>query len=51
MQVPSKVNLDAINKALTKGGNKKITIKELPNLNHLFQEGGGYEYWLFEPSL
>jgi fermentation-respiration switch protein FrsA (DUF1100 family) len=37
MQVPSKVNLDAINKALTKGGNKKITIKELPNLNHLFQ--------------
>lgn len=47
MQVPSKVNLDAINKALTKGGNKKITIKELPNLNHLFQEcktGAPQEY-------
>ena len=46
-QVPSKVNLEAINKALTKGGNKKITIKELPNLNHLFQEcetGSPQEY-------
>jgi fermentation-respiration switch protein FrsA (DUF1100 family) len=38
MQVPSKVNLEAINKALTKGGNKKVITKELPNLNHLFQE-------------
>ena len=38
MQVPSKVNLEAINKALVKGGNKKVTIKELPNLNHIFQE-------------
>ena len=38
LQVPSKVNLEAINKALIKGGNKKVTIKELPNLNHLFQE-------------
>jgi len=47
MQVPSKVNLDAIKKALTKGGNKKVTIKELPNLNHLFQEcktGSPQEY-------
>ena len=32
------VILEAIKKALTKGGNKKVTIKELPNLNHLFQE-------------
>jgi pimeloyl-ACP methyl ester carboxylesterase len=38
LQVPSKVNLEAINKALIKGGNKKVTIKELPNLNHIFQE-------------
>jgi alpha/beta superfamily hydrolase len=38
LQVPSKVNLESINKALIKGGNKKVTIKELPNLNHLFQE-------------
>lgn len=47
MQVPSKVNLEAINKALTKGGNKKVTTKELPNLNHLFQEcktGSPQEY-------
>lgn len=38
LQVPAEVNLQNINKALTKGGNKKVTIKELPNLNHLFQE-------------
>lgn len=47
MQVPSKVNLEAINKALKKGGNKKFITKELPNLNHLFQEcktGSPQEY-------
>jgi len=38
LQVPAKVNLDAIKKALEKGGNKNVTTKELPNLNHLFQE-------------
>jgi pimeloyl-ACP methyl ester carboxylesterase len=38
LQVPSKVNLEAIQNALKKGGNKNVTIKELPNLNHLFQE-------------
>jgi hypothetical protein len=38
LQVPSKVNLPAIEKALKKGGNKKFTTKELPGLNHLFQE-------------
>jgi fermentation-respiration switch protein FrsA (DUF1100 family) len=38
LQVPAGVNLDAINKAVAKGGNKKITTKVLPNLNHLFQE-------------
>jgi uncharacterized protein len=38
LQVPSNVNLPAIEKALKKGGNKKITVKELPGLNHLFQE-------------
>ncbi len=37
-QVPSNVNLPAIEKALKKGGNKNITIKELNGLNHLFQE-------------
>jgi hypothetical protein len=38
LQVPPKENLEAIKNALTKGGNKKVTTKELPNLNHLFQE-------------
>jgi hypothetical protein len=38
LQVPSKVNLPAIEKALKKGGNKQFTTKELPGLNHLFQE-------------
>ncbi|QLC67873.1 alpha/beta hydrolase [Flavobacterium sp. LPB0248] len=38
LQVPAEANLQNINKALTKAENKKVTIKELPNLNHLFQE-------------
>ncbi len=38
VQVPSKENLEAIKQALIQGGNKKITIQELPALNHLFQE-------------
>jgi fermentation-respiration switch protein FrsA (DUF1100 family) len=38
LQVPPKENLEAIKNALEKAGNKKVTIKELPNLNHLFQE-------------
>ncbi|HWS01376.1 MAG TPA: hypothetical protein VN249_12210, partial [Prolixibacteraceae bacterium] len=38
LQVPPGVNLPAIEKALKKGGNKQVTIKEFPNLNHLFQE-------------
>ena len=38
LQVPSNENLKAISKALKQGGNHYFTIKELPNLNHLFQE-------------
>jgi pimeloyl-ACP methyl ester carboxylesterase len=38
VHVPADVNLDAIKKALTKGGNSKVTAKVLPNLNHMFQE-------------
>jgi uncharacterized protein len=38
LQVAPKENLAAIEKALKKGGNKKVTIKEFPGLNHLFQE-------------
>jgi len=54
LQVPSKVNLEAIRKALEKGGNKKGTIKELPSLNHLFQEcetGAPSEYAKIEQTL
>jgi len=38
LQVPAKVNLPAIEKALKKGGNKQVTVLELPGMNHLFQE-------------
>jgi len=37
LQVPPKENLSAIEEALKSGGNQDYTIKELPNLNHLFQ--------------
>ncbi|MFT4022433.1 MAG: alpha/beta fold hydrolase [Flavihumibacter sp.] len=38
LQVPPDPNLAAIRTALEKAGNKNFTIKEYPNLNHLFQE-------------
>lgn len=38
LQVPPKENLTAIRQALERGGNTQLTIKELPKLNHLFQE-------------
>ena len=38
LQVPPKENLNGIKVSLEKGGNRNVTIKELPNLNHLFQE-------------
>jgi uncharacterized protein len=38
LQVSSKINLKAIEEALKKAKNKRVTIKEMPNLNHLFQE-------------
>jgi uncharacterized protein len=53
LQVPPKENLEAIKTALTKGGNKKATIKELPGLNHLFQEsktGSLTEYAVIEQT-
>lgn len=53
LQVPPKINLEAIKKALTKAGNKKVTTKELPNLNHLFQEcktGSPTEYASIEQT-
>jgi hypothetical protein len=53
LQVPPKENLEAIKKAITKGGNKRVTTKELPNLNHLFQEcktGSPDEYATIEQT-
>lgn len=37
LQVPPKENLEAIAKALKAAGNKDVTVKLLPKLNHLFQ--------------
>jgi len=53
LQVPARVNLDAIGQALEKGKNKKVTLLELPNLNHLFQEcetGSPSEYAALEET-
>ena len=54
LQVPPKENLEAIKKALKKGGNKNFVTKELPGLNHLFQEcksGSPLEYNDIEQTL
>jgi hypothetical protein len=54
LQVPPKENLEAIKKALAKGGNKKVTAIELPGLNHLFQEckiGTPAEYATIEQTI
>lgn len=53
LQVPPKENLEAIEKALRKGGNNQVTTKELANLNHLFQEcetGSPDEYAAIEQT-
>ena len=53
LQVPAKADLTAIQTALAKGGNKNVTTKELPNLNHLFQEcktGSPAEYATIEQT-
>ncbi len=53
LQVPSKENLHAIENALRKAKNRKVTIKELPKLNHLFQEsttGSPAEYAAIEQT-
>jgi pimeloyl-ACP methyl ester carboxylesterase len=54
LQVPPKADLAAIKAALEKGGNKNVTVKELPNLNHLFQEcvtGSPEEYYKIEQTI
>lgn len=52
-QVVADKNLEAIEKALKKGGNKDFTIKELKGLNHLFQTsetGAETEYQQLEET-
>lgn len=54
LQVPPKENLQAIKTSLKKGGNKNVTIKEFPGLNHLFQEcktGSPEEYARIEQTI
>ena len=53
LQVPAEINLEAIKKTLINSGNKKVTTKILPNLNHLFQEcqtGAPSEYETIEQT-
>jgi uncharacterized protein len=53
LQVTPKENLSGINDALKKGGNSSVTVKELPNLNHLFQNcktGSPAEYAKIEET-
>ena len=53
LQVPPKENLTAISEALKRGGNQKVTLKEYPGLNHLFQEcttGSPAEYAAIEQT-
>jgi pimeloyl-ACP methyl ester carboxylesterase len=54
LQVAPKANLDAITRAAEKSGNKKVTVKQLPGLNHLFQEsatGAPSEYGSIEQTI
>lgn len=54
LQVPAKEDLDEINKALTKGGNKNFKTVELKGLNHLFQNaktGAPTEYNTIEETI
>lgn len=53
LQVPAEANLEIIKKTLAKSGNKTVTAKILPNLNHLFQEcqtGSPSEYGEIEQT-
>jgi uncharacterized protein len=54
LQVPPKENLQAIRQALQAGGNRDVTVKELPKLNHLFQTsrtGSPAEYAQIEETI
>jgi uncharacterized protein len=54
MQVPPKSNIPELEKALLAGGNKDVTVRELPKLNHLFQtceNGSVTEYAKIEETM
>lgn len=54
LQVPPKENLEAIEEALIAGGNKNYLIKELSDLNHIFQTaetGSPDEYARIEETI
>jgi fermentation-respiration switch protein FrsA (DUF1100 family) len=54
LQVPPKENLAGMRAALARGGNKDVTVQELPNLNHLFQTaqtGAVIEYASIEETI
>ncbi|HSR41574.1 MAG TPA: alpha/beta hydrolase [Longimicrobiales bacterium] len=54
LQVPSEVNLTAIEEALEAAGNDDVTVTELPGLNHLFQtatSGSPMEYAKIEETM
>ena len=53
-QVQPAINQDGIRNALAKGNNKDYLVKEIPNLNHLFQEcktGSMNEYSKIEQTI
>lgn len=53
-QVDAKENLPEIRKALESAGNKAVTVRELPGLNHLFQKaktGAPSEYATIEETI
>src|SRR5205823_14798697 len=54
LQVDAKTNLRAIEAALKEAGNKDVTVRELPGLNHLFQTcktGAVTEYGTIEETI
>lgn len=54
VQVAAEENLAAIKTALTAGGNRDVTVKKFPGLNHLFQHcttGAVSEYGLIEETM
>jgi hypothetical protein len=54
LQVPCRENLAEIETALKAGGNSRVTVRELPGLNHLFQAcatGSPSEYGTIEETI